>query len=175
MRTPLRPKLKAMAMATEDTDNQVTDMVMDTEAMEATVHTAAQPITATSHTVNQSMDTHLAMVELVMVTLAPLAMKVMVHTMPILHGATLKMLPELAGGALISSTLHLRSLTRLINRSTAQSSPNVQSLRQSTQAVSQLKLSSPNFLTSLLLSELLLLPDSQLVTTTHSKSENGEL
>ena len=128
MLTPLRPKLKAMAMATEDTDNQVTDMVMDTEAMEATVHTAAQRITATSHTVNQSMDTHLAMVELVMVTLAPLAMKVMVHTMPILHGATLKMLPELAGGVHISSTHHLRSLTRLIKRSTAQSSPNVKLL-----------------------------------------------
>ena len=144
-----------MALATEDTDNQVTDMVTATEAMEATVHTVAQRIIATSHTVNQSMDTHLAMVELVMVTLAPLAMKVMVHTMPILLGATLKMLPELAGGVLISSTLHLRSLTRLINRSTAQSSPNVKSLRQSTQAVSQLKLSSPNSLTSLLLSELL--------------------
>ena len=117
-----------MVLATEGTDNQVTDLVTATEAMEATVHTAAQRITATSHTLNQSMDTHLAMVELAMVTLAPLAMKVMAHTMPILHGATLKMLPELAGGVLISSTLHLRSLTRLIIRSTAQSSPNVQLL-----------------------------------------------
>lgn len=125
MRTPLRPKLKVMAIATEDTDNQVTDMVMVTEAMEATVHTAAQQITATSHTFKETMDTLLAMVELVTVTLAPLATKVMVHTMPTLLGATLKMLPELAGGVLISSTLHLRSLTRLINRSTAQSSPNV--------------------------------------------------
>ena len=128
MRTPLRPKLKAMAMATEDTDNQVTDMVMDTEAMEATVHTAAQRITATSRTFKETMDTLLAMVELVTVTLAPLATKVMVHTMPTLLGVTLKMLPELAGGVHISSTHHLRSLTRLIKRSTAQSSPNVKFL-----------------------------------------------
>ena len=96
-----------------------------TVAMEATVHTVAQRITATFRTFNQSMDTHLAMVELVTVTLAPLAMKVMVHTMPTLLGAILIMLPELAGGVHISSTHHLRSLTRLINRSTAQSSPNV--------------------------------------------------
>ena len=129
MPTPLRPKLKTMVRATEeDTDNQVTDIVTATEAMEATVHTAAQRITATSHTFNQSMDTHLAMVVLVMVTLAPLAMKVMVHTMPTLLGAILIMLPELAGGVHISSTHHLRSLTRLIVRSTAQSSPNVRLL-----------------------------------------------
>ena len=147
-----------MVRATEeDTDNQVTDIVTAMEAMEATVHTAAQRITATSHTFNQSMDTHLAMVVLVMVTLAPLAMKVMVHTMPTLLGAILIMLPELAGGVHISSTHHLRSLTRLINRSTAQSSPNVTLLLERTTILElpRLQLSSPSSLTSLLPLELL--------------------
>ena len=129
------PSTEIQDLDTEGTVSQVTvttvivaTVMVATVAMEATVHTAEQRITATSRTFKETMDTLLAMVELVTVTLAPLATKVMVHTMPTLLGATLKMLPELAGGVHISSTHHLRSLTRLINRSTAQSSPNVKLL-----------------------------------------------
>ena len=129
------PSTEIQDLDTEDTVSQVTvttvivaTVMVATVAMEATVHTAEQRITAISRTFKETMDTLLAMVELVTVTLAPLATKVMVHTMPTLLGATLKMLPELAGGVHISSTHHLRSLTRLINRSTAQSSPNVKLL-----------------------------------------------